>query len=63
MKGLFEPADREACQSYLRQAAEAAFGAERAAELDAEISGAAGALFRVVGQSLTYEESPPEIGG
>ena len=63
MKGLFEPADREACQNYLRQAAEAAFGAERAAELDAEIGGAAGALFRVVGQSLTYDESPPEIGG
>ena len=59
MQGLFEPADREACQTYLRQAAEAAFGAE----LDAEIGGAAGALFRVVGQSLTYEESPPEIGG
>ena len=63
MAGLFEPASREAWQSYLKQAAEAAFGGERAAELEAEIGGAAGALFRVASKSLAYEESPPEIGG
>lgn len=61
MAGLFDSAGFEEVEATLRQAAEAAYGAERAAELAEDIRSVAKAIDRVSHLGLSYEESPPNL--
>ena len=63
MSGFFPPADRAAIETLLRQIAEAAYGAERAAELSGTIRHTAEAIARVTRQPIEYRELPPQILG